>query len=153
MKSNREVMPEFEERNNIIAYIDDNYTFGVLGWIFYFVGLYTAFFQSAARSSYYPSVLVSYVLDLLYSAVMLIVKLIWTLALAVLLPIVVGAFFYGLICTIFTAIYENFMEFRIVRWTITLVFLLLDGLYYLYTVLFCRQRRRQQQQNVIHNRQ
>jgi hypothetical protein len=44
MKSNREVMPEFEERNKIIAYIDDNYTFGVLGWIFYFVGLYTAFF-------------------------------------------------------------------------------------------------------------
>ena len=82
--------------------------------------------------------MVSYVLDLLYSAVMLIVKLIWTLALAVLLPIIVGAFVYGLICTIFTAIYENFMEFRIVRWTITLVFLLLDGLYYLYTVLFCR---------------
>jgi hypothetical protein len=44
MKSNREVMPEFEDRNKIIAYIDDNYTFGVLGWIFYFVGLYTAFF-------------------------------------------------------------------------------------------------------------
>jgi hypothetical protein len=37
-------MPEFEEKNKIIAYIDENYTFGVISWISYFVGLYTSFF-------------------------------------------------------------------------------------------------------------
>ena len=44
MKSNRDFMPEFEERNTIVAYIDENYTFGLIGWVSYFVGLYTSFF-------------------------------------------------------------------------------------------------------------
>jgi hypothetical protein len=44
MKNNREVMPEFENKNKIIAYIDENYTFGVIGWVSYFIGLYTSFF-------------------------------------------------------------------------------------------------------------
>jgi hypothetical protein len=44
MKSNRDVMPEFEEKNTIVAYIDENYTFGLIGWVSYFVGLYTSFF-------------------------------------------------------------------------------------------------------------
>jgi hypothetical protein len=44
MKSSREVMPEFENKNKIIAYIDENYTFGVIGWVGYFIGLYTSFF-------------------------------------------------------------------------------------------------------------
>ena len=144
MKSNREVMPEFEEKNKIIAYIDENYTFGVISWISYFVGLYTSFFQVAAKSSYYPSVLVSYVLDLFYSAVMLVVRLLWTLGLAVLLPFIVGVYLYAILYTIIMSIYENFLEFRLVRWTIALLSLLFDGIYYIYALLSCRQRRRQQ---------
>jgi hypothetical protein len=78
------------------------------------------------------------VLDLLYSAVMLVIRLIWTLGVAVLLPLIVGFYLVAILYTIILSIYENFMDFRLVRWTIALLSLLFDGLYYLYTLLFCR---------------
>jgi hypothetical protein len=79
-------------------------------------------------------------LDLLYSAIMLVVRLLWTLAIAVLLPILVGVYLYAIVYTIIAAIFENFMEFRLVQWTIALFSLLFDGLYYLYTIIFCKRR-------------
>jgi hypothetical protein len=78
------------------------------------------------------------VLDLLYSAIMLVIRLIWTLGVAVLLPLIVGFYLVAIVYTIILSIYENFMNFRLVRWTIALLSLLFDGLYYLYTLLFCR---------------
>ena len=77
-------------------------------------------------------------LDLLYSAIMLVIRLIWTLGVAVLLPLIVGFYLVAILYTIILSIYENFMDFRLVRWTIALLSLLFDGLYYLYTLLFCR---------------
>jgi hypothetical protein len=78
------------------------------------------------------------VLDLLYSAIMLVIRLIWTLGVAVLLPLIAGFYLVAILYTIILSIYENFMDFRLVRWTIALLSLLFDGLYYLYTLLFCR---------------
>lgn len=114
--SRREVLPEFEDKNRFIQYFDENYTYGVLGWVAYLFSFYISYFAKVAQSSYYPKVLVDFILNLLCEVILLAVRVIWIILVGILVPIFIVCYIYFLICNIIESIYENFLEYRIIRY-------------------------------------
>ncbi len=112
----RETLPELvEERGMFASYLDEKFQGGILGWVSCIFNLYRSYFFLSMKITYYPNLLIEFCLDILIQVLLVVLRLLLIAVLVLLIPYFIICFIYYFAVNVFNHLYDNFMQFFLVR--------------------------------------